>query len=89
MSTARDLNSAQAQEIEEQLFSVHRQQLPRQVPIPLPRPDFWDMVAALLSTLDVQIQNMVRKGATDMRLQNRACHGCFVEDVVCVKRRMA
>ena len=70
MSTARDLNSAQAQEIEEQLFSVHRQQLPRQVPIPLPRPDFWDMVAALLSTLDVQIQNMVRKGATDMRLQN-------------------
>ncbi len=70
MSTIRDLNSAQAQEIEEQLFAVHRQQLPRQVPIPLPRPDFWDMVAALLSTLDVQIQNMVRKGATDMRLQN-------------------
>ncbi len=70
MSTPRDLNSAQAQEIEEQLFSVHRQQLPRQVPIPLPRQDFWDMVGALLSTLDVQIQNMVRKGSTDMRLQN-------------------
>jgi hypothetical protein len=70
MSNLRDLNSAQAQEIEEQLFSVHRQQLPRQVPIPLPRTDFWDMVGALLSTLDVQIQDMVRKGSTDMRLQN-------------------
>lgn len=70
MTNGRDLNSAQAQEIEEQLFSVHRQQLPRHMPIPLPRPDFWEMVAALLSTLDVEIQTMVRKGSTDMRLQN-------------------
>jgi len=70
MTNVRDLNSAQAQEIEEQLFTVHRQQLPRQVPVPLPRQDFWPMVASLLSTLDVEIQTMVRKGSTDMRLQN-------------------
>jgi hypothetical protein len=70
MTNGRDLNSAQAQEIEEQLFTVHRQQLPRHVPVPLPRQDFWPMVAALLSTLDVEIQTMVRKGSTDMRLQN-------------------
>ena len=70
MTNGRDLNSAQAQEIEEQLFSVHRQQLPRHVPIPLPRQDFWQMVGALLSSLDVDIQTMVRKGSTDMRLQN-------------------
>jgi len=70
MTNGRDLNSAQAQEIEEQLFSVHRQQLPRHVPIPLPRQDFWQMVGALLSSLDVEIQTMVRKGSTDMRLQN-------------------
>ena len=70
MTNGRDLDSAQAQEIEEQLFTVHRQQLPRHVPIPLPRQDFWQMVGALLSTLDVEIQTMVRKGSTDMRLQN-------------------
>jgi hypothetical protein len=70
MNNGRDLDSALAQEIEEQLFSVHRQQLPRHMPIPLPRQDFWEMVAALLSTLDVEIQTMVRKGSTDMRLQN-------------------
>ena len=70
MTSARDLDSAQAQEIEEQLFTTHRQQLPRHVPIPLPRQDFWEMVRALLSTLDVDIQEMVRKGSTDMRLQN-------------------
>ena len=70
MTPVRDLDSAQAQEIEEQLFTTHRQQLPRHVPIPLPRQDFWEMVRALLSTLDVEIQDMVRKGSTDMRLQN-------------------
>ena len=70
MTNGRELDSAQAQEIEEQLFSIHRQQLPRHVPIPLPRQDFWEMVGALLSTLDVEIQTMVRKGSTDMRLQN-------------------
>ena len=70
MTAVRNLDSAQAQEIEEQLFTTHRQQLPRHVPIPLPRQDFWEMVRALLSTLDVDIQDMVRKGSTDMRLQN-------------------
>ena len=70
MTNGRELDSAQAQEIEEQLFSIHRQQLPRHVPIPLPRQDFWEMVGALLSTLDIEIQTMVRKGSTDMRLQN-------------------
>ena len=70
MTPVRDLDSAQAQEIEEQLFTTHRQQLQRHVPIPLPRQDFWEMVRALLSTLDVDIQEMVRKGSTDMRLQN-------------------
>ena len=70
MTPVRDLDSAQAQEIEEQLFTTHRQQLPRHVPIPLPRQDFWQMVRALLSNLDLEIQNMVRKGSIDMRLQN-------------------
>jgi len=70
MTPVQDLDSAQAQEIEEQLFSTHRQQIHRHVPVPLPRQDFWEMVRALLSSLDVEIQGMVRKGSTDMRLQN-------------------
>ena len=70
MNPVRDLDGAQAQEIEEQLFTTHRQQLPRHVPIPLPRQDFWEMVRALLSSLDLEIQEMVRKGSIDMRLQN-------------------
>lgn len=70
MTSVRNLDSAQAQEIEEQLFTTHRQQLPRHVPIPLPRQDFWEMVRALLSKLDLEIQEMVRKGSIDMRLQN-------------------
>ena len=70
MTPVRDLDGGQAQEIEEQLFTTHRQQLPRHVPVPLPRQDFWEMVRALLSSLDLEIQNMVRKGSIDMRLQN-------------------
>ena len=70
MSSFRDLDSAQAREIEEQLFTTHRQQLPRHVPVPLPRQDFWEMIRRLLSSLDLDIQEMMRKGATDMRLQN-------------------
>ena len=70
MTPVRDLDGGQAQEIEEQLFTTHRQQLPRHVPVPLPRQDFWEMVRALLSSLDLEIQEMVRKGSIDMRLQN-------------------
>lgn len=70
MSSDGDLNSAQAQEIQEQLFTTHRSQISREVPVPLPRRDFWTKVRALLSHLDMEIQSMVRKGSIDMRLQN-------------------
>lgn len=70
MSSDRDLNSAQAQEIQEQLFTTHRSQISHQIPVPLPRRDFWEKVRALLSHLDMEIQTLVRKGSIDMRLQN-------------------
>ena len=70
MSSDGDLNSAQAQEIQEQLFTTHRSQISREVPVPLPRRDFWTNVRALLSHLDMEIQSLVRKGSIDMRLQN-------------------
>ena len=70
MSTPGNLDSAQSREIEEQLFSTHRLQATRHMPVPLPRQDFWAMVKRLLNTLDLEIQSMLMKGITGMRLQN-------------------
>ena len=70
MSNLGDLDSAQSREVEEQLFATHRLQINRHVPVPLPRQDFWGMVHQLLGSLDNEIQNMLMKGMTGMRLQN-------------------
>lgn len=70
MSPPRFLDSAQALEFQEALFTTNRQQLNRSVPIPLPRPDFWNMVAKLLSDIELDIQDMLMSGVTGMRLQN-------------------
>ena len=70
MSSDDDLSSAQAQEVQEQLFTTHRGQISHQIPVPLPRRDFWQKIRALLSHLDMEIQALVRKGSIDMRLQN-------------------
>ncbi len=70
MSNLGDLDSAQSREVEEQLFATHRQQANRQVPVALPRQDFWDMVHQLLKTLDNEIQSMMMRGMTGIRLQN-------------------
>ena len=70
MSPPRELDSAQAHEVEEQLFTTNRQQSGRNVPIRLPRTDFWENVRRLLSDIDLDIQDMLRMGATGIRLQN-------------------
>lgn len=70
MSPPRELDSAQAHEVEEQLFTTNRQQSGRNVPIRLPRTDFWENVRKLLSDIDLDIQDMLRLGATGIRLQN-------------------
>lgn len=70
MSNLTDLDSAQSREVEEQLFATHRLQINRHVPVPLPRQDFWSMVHQLLRSLDSEIQGMMMKGMTGMRLQN-------------------
>ena len=70
MSSDPVLTDLQAREIQEQLFATYRQQTNRQVPVHLPRKDFWEMVKRLLTTLDVQIHNMIRKHGADLRVQN-------------------
>ena len=71
MASKRFLTDEQAHEIEEQLFSTNRLQSDRKLPVPLPRPDFWQMIRKLLADLDLEIQELLRKGSRDMRLQNR------------------
>lgn len=70
MSGDTMLTDLQAREIQEQLFATYRQQTNRQVPVHLPRKDFWEMVKRLLTTLDVQIHNMIRQHGADLRVQN-------------------
>lgn len=70
MSSDTMLTDLQAREIQEQLFATYRQQTNRHVPVHLPRKDFWEMVKRLLTTLDVQIHNMIRKHGADLRVQN-------------------
>jgi len=71
MASKRSLTDEQAHEIEEQLFSTNRLQSDRKLPVALPRPDFWQMIRKLLTDLDLEIQELLRKGSRDMRLQNR------------------
>ena len=70
MSSNNLLTPEQAREIQEQLFATYRQQTNRHVPVHLPRKDFWEMVRRLLTTLDLQIHDMIRKHGADLRVQN-------------------
>ena len=70
MSNNNLLTPEQAREIQEQLFATYRQQTNRHVPVHLPRKDFWEMVKRLLTTLDLQIHDMIRKHGADLRVQN-------------------
>ena len=67
MSSNNLLTPEQAREIQEQLFATYRQQTNRHVPVHLPRKDFWEMVKRLLTTLDLQIHDMIRKHGADLR----------------------
>ena len=70
MSSDNLLTPEQAREIQEQLFATYRQQTNRHVPVHLPRKDFWEMIKRLLTTLDLQIHDMIRKHGADLRVQN-------------------
>ncbi len=70
MSAAGPLDEAAAREVEEQLTTTHRQQINRRIPIPLPRPDFWNAVSRLLQSIDLDLHEAVRKHGFDLRVQN-------------------
>ena len=70
MAEDRYLDKAQARDIEEELFATRRQQASRNMPVPLPRQNFWEMVGKLLTGIDAEIQDMLMNGITGLRLQN-------------------
>ena len=70
MAEDRYLDKAQARDIEEELFATRRQQASRNMPVPLPRQNFWEMVGKLLAGIDADIQEMLVNGITGLRLQN-------------------
>ena len=70
MAEDRYLDKAQARDIEEELFATRRQQASRNMPVPLPRQNFWEMVGKLLAGIDAEIQDMLMNGITGLRLQN-------------------
>lgn len=66
----RQVSNAQLQAIENQLFSLVRQQAKRNHPIELPRQDFWNQVATLLSTIDVELSEVGRSEGWSVKSQN-------------------
>ena len=63
------LNTSQAKEVEEQLFSTLRQQVGRSVPMPLPRQDFWVKVGQLLDTVEMEIHEVYRTVGPSLKMQ--------------------
>ncbi|GIQ97677.1 MAG: hypothetical protein CM15mP3_07110 [Candidatus Poseidoniales archaeon] len=71
MAEDRYLDKAQARDIEEELFATRRQQASRNMPVPLPRQNFWEMVGKLLAGIDADIQEMLMNGITGLTTAKR------------------
>ena len=69
MAERTTLNQSQAKEVEEQLFSTLRQQTGRNIPMPLPRTDFWEKVGMLLETIEMEIHEIYRTIGPSLKLQ--------------------
>ncbi|MBS71738.1 MAG: hypothetical protein CMO20_02130 [Thermoplasmata archaeon] len=64
------ISATQLQAIENQLFSLVRQQAKRNHPIDLPRPDFWSQVSLLLASIDNELADVGRNEGWSVKAQN-------------------
>lgn len=64
------VSSAQLQVIENQLFSLVRQQAKQNHPIELPRPDFWPQVSTLLANIDIELADVGKSEGWSVKAQN-------------------
>lgn len=64
------VSTAQLQAIENQLFSLVRQQAKQNHPIELPRPDFWTQVSTLLANIDIELAEVGKSEGWSVKAQN-------------------
>ncbi len=64
------VSAAQLQAIENQLFSLVRQQAKQNHPIELPRPDFWAQVSTLLANIDIELAEVGKSEGWSVKAQN-------------------
>ena len=64
------VSAAQLQAIENQLFSLVRQQAKRNHPIELPRPDFWTQVSVLLTSIDTELAEIGKNEGWSVKAVN-------------------
>ena len=64
------VSATQLQAIENQLFSLVRQQSKRNHPIELPRPDFWTQVALLLGNIDTELAEIGKNEGWSVKAVN-------------------
>jgi len=64
------ISTAQLQAIENQLFSLVRQQAKHNHPIELPRPDFWTQVAVLLANIDTELAEIGKNEGWSVKAVN-------------------
>ena len=64
------VSAAHLQAIENQLFSLVRQQAKRNHPIELPRSDFWTQVATLLANIDIELAEVGKAEGWSVKAQN-------------------
>ena len=67
---SKRVSTAQLQAIENQLFSLVRQQAKQNHPIELPRPDFWAQVSTLLANIDIELAEVGKSEGWSVKAQN-------------------
>ena len=55
-----EMGDERARKVEDLLYSLQRQQLERNHPIPMPKPDFWQEVNGLLNHIETNLNEIVR-----------------------------
>ena len=55
-----EMGDERARKVEDLLYSLQRQQLERNHPLPMPRPDFWQEVNSLLNHIETNLNEIVR-----------------------------
>ena len=70
MASYSNFDEAQASKIEDLLFSLSRQQANRKLPVDLPIPNFWKVVAELLNNMETERRHMLKNNMTGVKFES-------------------